>query len=179
MIHHVAPVEERDWETMRSIRLRALADSPSSFGSTLAREEAFPEATWRERARGTATTRLFMAWLDGAAIGIAGVFDEGDGTVQVVSVWVDPSHRGRGVANDLTAAALDFAGRNGVAIARLWVTDGNATARRLYERFGFTPTGRHQALPSDPSLQEHEMQLDLRPGSGTDATRRSLRDGVG
>jgi len=32
----------------------------------------------------------------------------------------------------------------------LWVTELNASARRLYERYGFTPSGDRQPLPSDP-----------------------------
>jgi hypothetical protein len=35
---------------LRDIRLRSLADSPMAYGSTLTREEAYPEAVWHERA---------------------------------------------------------------------------------------------------------------------------------
>ncbi len=161
MTYRIAAPTEGDWRTLRRIRLHALAESPTSFGSTLAEEEAFGDDRWRGRAAGTEGAQLFLAWCAGAAVGIAGVLDEGDGTAQMVSVWVDPQHRGRGVGRALTQEALRFAIEHGFACMRLWVTDGNAPARNLYENLGFSPTGNRQPLPSDPSMEEHELQLVL------------------
>ncbi len=154
-------VSADEWHVLRSVRLQALADTPSAFGSTHAAEQQFDEDRWRERAIGSATVRLFLAWVGDEAVGIAGCVDEGDGTAQLVSVWVRPDRRGRGVARALTTAALDFANDLGLSIIRLWVTEGNTSARRLYERLGFTPTGHQQPLPSDPALREHELELTL------------------
>jgi ribosomal protein S18 acetylase RimI-like enzyme len=166
MTYRVTALSEDDWTALRAIRLQALAESPTAFGSTLAAEQEFTDERWLERASGSAGAQLFVAWLDDAAVGIAGVFDEGDGTAQIVSVWVDPRHRGRGVARQLTSTALRFAATQGFACMRLWVTDGNTSARTLYERFGFAPTGKRQPLPSDPSLDEHELELLLSPTTG-------------
>ncbi len=159
MTYRVATLVEADWEALRGVRLRALAESPSAFGSTFAEEQEFAEQRWRARASGSERARMFIAWLDETAVGIAGLFDEGDGTAQIVSVWVDPQHRGRGVARQLTSAALRFARAQGIACIRLWVTEGNGAARNLYERLGFTPTGNRQPLPSNTSLDEVELEL--------------------
>jgi ribosomal protein S18 acetylase RimI-like enzyme len=162
----VRPLVEDDWAALRAVRMDALADSPSAFGSTLAREQAFTEQTWRARARGSATTRLFVAWWAETAAGIAGVYDEGDGSLQLVSVWVSPAHRRRGLARQLTSAALRFAAELGFEVIRLWVTEGNDAALSLYQGFGFTSTGNHQPLPSNPALDEHELALRLTASGG-------------
>ncbi len=45
--------------------------------------------------------------------------------------------------------------------AYLWVTESNAPARHLYERCGFTWTGKRQPLPADPTLSEITMSRPL------------------
>ena len=48
----VRSVNVDEWEAARDIRLAALADSPSAFGSTLQREFAFDELDWGRRVEG-------------------------------------------------------------------------------------------------------------------------------
>jgi hypothetical protein len=38
-----------DWQALRQLRLRALADAPDAFASTLEAELAFPDEVWRQR----------------------------------------------------------------------------------------------------------------------------------
>lgn len=47
------------WPAVKKIRLRALADSPRAFGSTLAREVAFEDQRWQGRVAGGT---WFLAW---------------------------------------------------------------------------------------------------------------------
>jgi hypothetical protein len=51
----VRRIRSEDGLNLRAIRLRALSDAPMAFGSTLAREEAFPESVWHDRAAGGAS----------------------------------------------------------------------------------------------------------------------------
>ena len=44
-------LRQEDHELLRSLRLKALRDAPSAFGSTYEREEAFTADTWKHRLR--------------------------------------------------------------------------------------------------------------------------------
>jgi ribosomal protein S18 acetylase RimI-like enzyme len=119
-----------------------------------------PESAWRSRlTRPDGVT--VVAETDGGACGLAGGFGDGPAIVHVVSVWVDPAARGRGIGRAVTAAVLAWARETGAATASLWVADGNSAARRLYEQMGFRSTGRRESLPSDPSVMEEQLARDL------------------
>jgi ribosomal protein S18 acetylase RimI-like enzyme len=161
--HDIRAVSEADWQVLRSVRLQALADAPGAFATTLDEATAFSDDRWRERARGSETSRSFLAFVDDRAVGIAGLFDEGDGSAQLISVWVLPEQRGRGVARGLTTTVMNFAAAAGMKRMTVWFTEGNTPAQRLYERLGFRATGRHQPMASHASIDEHEMDLLLVP----------------
>ena len=152
-----------DSEMLRELRLRALADAPDAFASTLEKEAAFPEQVWRQRAEGVAGSVDFIACEDGAGIGMAAIFAEADvpGRMHLVGMWVHPRHRRRGVARALVEQAVRWAEADRASEVVLWVADHNIPARRLYERAGFQPTGDHQPLPSNPTLTESRFRLSL------------------
>jgi GNAT superfamily N-acetyltransferase len=56
---------------------------------------------------------------------------------EVMAIYVDPAHTRTGVGRLLMAAARQRLRAVGVAGALLWVLDGNAGARRFYERDGW------------------------------------------
>jgi GNAT superfamily N-acetyltransferase len=156
----IRAVREDDWRAMRDIRLEALREAPAAFGSTYAREVAFTEADWRRRAGGYGFF-AFLPDLGDLPVGLAGGIDEGAGVAELVSMWVRPQARGRKVGAALVTAVVDWARGRGLSRLNLWVTDGNQAARALYERYGFTPAGERQPLPSDPAQTEFRMMLSL------------------
>jgi RimJ/RimL family protein N-acetyltransferase len=164
----VRSIRPDELEVYREFRLRALAEAPYAFSDSLAAARARPESFWVERVAQTSagvTSVLFVAvepsidrWL-----GMTGCYlDEHDPPdAMVVSVWVDPVARGRGLAGRLVLAARDWARERSVQRLMLWVVATNGPARRVYEAAGFAYTGTKHPLPSDPSLDEVEMAMAL------------------
>lgn len=60
------------------------------------------------------------------------------GWAGVFGVWVDPAHRGRGLATTLTSAIAHVAGQNAMPSMYLQVSGDNTEAIRLYDGLGFT-----------------------------------------
>jgi ribosomal protein S18 acetylase RimI-like enzyme len=156
----VRELAESDWELLRDVRLAALSEAPYAFASTYAREAGFTEEQWRGRILSRGAT--FFGFLPdaGEPAGVSGVYIA-DGVADLVSMWVRPSARGRGVGESLIEAAADWAKARDYDTLFLWVTESNAAARRLYERCGFTATGERQPLPSDPALSEIQLSRPL------------------
>ena len=158
----VREVTAGDWEAFRDIRLEALRDAPEAFGSTHRREAAFVEADWQRRiARGG----NFLGYLPEASAtepaGLIGGYQEDPETVELVSMYVRPRARGRGVGEALIATVIDWAEARNATSVHLWVTETNKPARLLYERCGFVLTGERQPLPSNPALGEIAMSRPL------------------
>ena len=131
-----------DWEVERDLRLAALTDAPSAFGSTLAETLSFAEHDWRQRLVGQVR---FAAWLDGVAVGTIGCAPARapypKGAAVLVGTWVAPTARGRGVADRLVATVTGWCQHHGYPELWLSVTHGNVAAERLYVRQGFERTG--------------------------------------
>jgi ribosomal protein S18 acetylase RimI-like enzyme len=147
-----------DWAQLRAARLTALTDAPYAFASTLQREQAFTEETWRSR---TQTSAVFAAWAGGEIIGMVSVRRAGpDGDWHLVGMWVSPALRGCGVADRLLRNACAYARAEGAAALTLWVTEINDRARGFYRRLGFAPTGGRQLVrPDEPDHWEEELAL--------------------
>ena len=105
-------------------------------------------AWWRERfAYESDTHRLTVAVDDGETVGFSYVGPEEEheaGVGQLYAIHLDPAAQGRGIGRALMVDALATVSRNGWGRAVLWVLEGNAHARRFYERGGWRPDGRER-----------------------------------
>jgi GNAT superfamily N-acetyltransferase len=151
-----------DWQALRDIRLEALRDAPTAFGSTYEQETLRAEAHWCDRIAYGGTFLAFMPEVSATEpAGLIGGYHEDPVTVELVSMYVRPRARGRGVGEALVATVINWASKRNAASVRLWVTETNAPARALYERCGFALTGERQPVPSHPSIDEVAMTRPL------------------
>lgn len=129
-----------DWEQWRDLRLASLADAPEAFHSRLADWVGASEAQWRERL--DTPGRHLVADLDGRPAGmVCGMPPDAVGVSDLLSLWVAPFARGRGVGDALVGAVVEWAGELGAHRVALHVVVGNHAASGLYLRNGFVDHG--------------------------------------
>jgi RimJ/RimL family protein N-acetyltransferase len=158
-------------DPLRDIRLRALLDAPGAFASSFGTESGRPRAAWEEAAEARSTgvgAATFVAEVGQEWVGLIGAFrmPECVEVVELVSMWVAPEFRRRGVAQRLIEEVVVWARATGAHAVGLWAAAGNDAAIAVYERVGFVPTGEHQPLPSDPGRDELRMTLALQECDG-------------
>ncbi|NMP22823.1 GNAT family N-acetyltransferase [Sulfobacillus harzensis] len=134
-----------DWRVWRSLRLAALTEAPAAFGSVLADWQGDGDVEERWRHRLTVVAFNVMADVAGTPAGmVSGAWDAPD--VELISLWVAPFARGRGVGDRLVATVVEWARSQHAPRVILSVKDDNVPAIRLYRRHGF-----HEAGPSEDS----------------------------
>lgn len=148
-----------EWKAWRLLRLRALAEEPTAFGSTYDREAAWSDEEWRTR---TIALAPFVVEEDGRLVATAALVADAEGIPHLVAMWVDPEARGKGIGTSLLGAVVGVCREAGHRVLRLGVTQNNHAARSLYWKHGFVETGRTTPLARDPRVTEHEMELKLR-----------------
>jgi GNAT superfamily N-acetyltransferase len=163
----IRPIRADEGLRLRALRLEALAAAPEAFASTFAREAAFADQVWHDRAaagaKGSSQTTLIAeeggGWV-GLATGLAaGVAD--NPRPMLVGMFVAVEARGRGVGAALVEGVIDWVRLQGAHGLVLWVRDNNAAAAALYRKCGFRPTGMRRAVAPGPALAEIEMLREL------------------
>jgi GNAT superfamily N-acetyltransferase len=146
-----------DWKQLRAARLAALQDSPAAFESTYEGSLRIDEDEWRCRA---AARAVFLAFDGPDPVGLAIGFADAQtrpGSRDLVSMWVAPAVRGRGVAGQLIESVAEWARADGAHELHLWVVVGNSSARAAYDRAGFVASGEQQPVRGAGQRVEERM----------------------
>lgn len=177
-------LQAHEWPAYRRLRLRALADAPHAFGSTLALEESWQPALWMARlvaastsgrdcplvadasaspAPASASTLPAAPHADAVLTALLWAKCDPDDPdiVNLFQMWVAPEARGLGLGASLVHAAVDWARSIDARGVRLGVVTDNDAAVRLYARAGFVPAGAPAPIRPGATSLEQTMLLDL------------------
>lgn len=158
MTIRIVRAETGDWQRYREIRLRALAESPEAYASSLEREQAYDADRWQQLLTGAAT---FLAIEDRQVVGTATGWRQDPEELRVVAMYVVPEARGRRVAHALLDEIRRQAHEQAAGRLVLDVAEGNAGALASYRAYGFAPTGVTRPMERDESIVEIELALPL------------------
>lgn len=134
----IRPILPDDWPIWRKLRLMALGEAPYAFGSKLSEWQDAGEERWRDRLASVDYNAI--AEVSGMPAGMVSGARAGD-EAELLSMWVAPFARGKGVGDALVAEVLRWASLLPVRTVVLSVTEGNAHAMELYRRHDFVDAG--------------------------------------
>jgi ribosomal protein S18 acetylase RimI-like enzyme len=159
-------ITEEDLDALWNIRLRSLQDNPEAFGSTY--EETFQrgkEGLRQRLLKPHAETFYVGAFAVESLVGIVGFFREsgtkGQHKGNIISMYVAPEQRGRGVGKALVAEAIAQARSiPGLEQLLLAVVTTNTAARRLYLSLGFEVYGLEpRAMKQGDRYWDEELMI--------------------
>lgn len=144
-----------DWQRVRAIRLRALADSGHAFGGTLEVESLEDETAWREKFVKNEFLIATVNGIDGAMMYVETLNGDFGATCWVGGCWTDPQFRGKG----LMRAMFTFVDQQerDWKIQGLGVWTDNYSAISAYEKLGFVKMGEDTASTRQPGKYFQRM----------------------
>ena len=131
----VRPLQERDWEQLREVRLRALRTERPYFHSVYEDELRKADHDWRALARNADERGRVFGLFDGEMlVGITGAFTDRDDssgrTARFGFTYIDPAYRGRRLTRLIYEARLNW------VRSRPQFTKALVSHRRSNERSG-------------------------------------------
>jgi ribosomal-protein-alanine N-acetyltransferase len=127
-------------------------------------DDAWSEETYRSELADVDGTRHYVVLEDEGVIagwaGLAAVGGQGD----VLTIGVRTERQGQGLGAGLLSALLEEAAVRGCREVFLDVRADNDRARRLYERFGFTPIGVRKRYYQPSGVDAIVMVRETRQG---------------
>ncbi|MET8569835.1 GNAT family N-acetyltransferase [Streptomyces sp. NPDC004783] len=140
----VAEIRVRGWQWA----YRGLMPQPYLDGLGVGEDAERTRARFTRAAPGTVD---LVAQDDGGTVlgwACHGAYRDGErrtGDAELYALYVDTGHLGTGVGRALLRESVRRCAAAGHARMLLWVVEGNARARRFYERAGFRPDGAEEA----------------------------------
>jgi len=159
---HIRRLTPADAEVFQELRLAALQDCPTAFGSSYDEEREFSRAFIEDRLAARPDRGSFGAFEGAELVGLIALGRERQRKLEhkalIWGMYVAPKARGSGIGRALLHAALALAGSvHGIRQVNLCVNADNSTAIRLYQSAGFKVFGHERGA----MLVEGELHDEL------------------
>lgn len=157
-------LKPHEWQLLKALRVRALAEAPQSYWETADEVGARDDVYWMTFARKLTTpggSRMFIVGHDESVAGfIFGVKHDGD-EYRVGGLWVDPMQRRKGLGTSLVQEVVRWAKRDSnTAVIQLWCPIGSTES--FYERNGFHSLNRFRPHDADG---RQIVEMEISPGA--------------
>lgn len=144
----IASLAPARWQEYRTLRLQALKTAPSSFARTHKEDTLLVDKVWKDHLIAAQTGKKSMmvfAQSGPTLIGMVGaIIDHGEMVnhrATIISMYVDPAHRGQGISKKMLQLILDNLISSSIIHIKLTVNARNQEAITLYESLGFKKIG--------------------------------------
>lgn len=139
-------ISKGEWTLYREMRLAALADAPDAFSTTYESAAMRSQESWASQADASAegSSRFtFFAFADEMPVGLAALYRDENiaNRGELIQVWISPSQRGSGIADELIYFILRCAQENKFDAIFAEVIVTNARAIKFYRKHGFELNG--------------------------------------
>ena len=168
---HIRRLTPADAAAFQALRLDALREAPSAFGSSYEEESEFRAAVIEGRVAPKQDRGPFGAFKNEELIGLVALgrenFKKLSHKALIWGMYVAPAARGQGIGRALLSEALSLA-RSVPEIQQvnLCVNANNANAIRLYESVGFRAFGREPGAMFINGELHDELHMYLRLADG-------------
>lgn len=154
-----------DWQIFRDVRLKALKETPSVFGSSWEKENTYDDSWWQNVLKNE-QHKIFGLFNNETLVGLNAVFtshkDPSGKTASLAMWYLDKDYRGKGLFHNLVMAGIDWA-KQQERFDRIIVShrEGNEASRKANERAGFKYT--HKGLHTfGDGIEDYEHISELR-----------------
>ena len=164
---HIRRLTPADATSFQALRLAALQDTPTAFGSSFEEERYFPASTIKGRLAIKPDRGPFGAFEGETLVGLVALGRESMKKLAhkalIWGMYVKPDHRGKGIGKALLVEALPLA-RSVPELRQvnLCVNAGNAEAIHLYQSAGFKVFGREPGAMRINGELHDELHMYLR-----------------
>lgn len=170
MTIHLRQLKEENWETYKSVRLKALQTDPQVFGSSFEKDSALPESEWRDRLRNP-DCGVYIVFDNETPIGMTGIIidknDAGKKKARLWGSWLEPDYRRRGLSDLMYKVRIEWA-KNHSTCEAIIVSHraSNAASKNANQKHGFVFTHAEEKTWPDGGKENeifYILPVKLRP----------------